>query len=360
MKKQLFSLLFVTIFLSSCSQVYHYVQVFETKSLSNSIQKQGDGLVYEDTTCAIYYRFWADGGDAGFSIYNKTNQIIYVDLSKSFFVRNGTAYDYYKDRSWSQTETSTFGAQTANAAAVSGSASRSIGISAAYAGNFGTLPFTPYDPILTSANLYKAESYGALRYSALASTYASASSLSIAVKEPKILAIPPHAAKIVAEYSINDKIFLYCDLDRYPEEQASLSFSEENSPLIFSNYITYRLGESTQDVIIENAFYISKITNYTRPSIYNYVEKQKPCQNLTDDDSKNYRETYLVKVYRRVLNVDPSNNFFVEYKIRSNRKLYKDDDTNYYYNEFYEGWTTGGGDDQSTYQQRLLNPFQKN
>lgn len=356
------AVLYVALMITSCSHLYHYVQVFETKSESKSIQNRGNGVLYEDDICAIYYRFWAEGGDAGFSIFNKTDKMMYVDLSKSFFIRNGVAFDYYQNRTYRQTETNTFGNQVTSASAIYGGASSTAGVSATYLGNFGNLPFTPYDPILTSTNLQKTESYGALRYSAMANSYASSTSSSVSIEERKVLAIPPHAAKIIAEYSINNQIFLFCDLDRYPKEHSSIEFGENDSPLKFSNYITFRLGDNTQDVVLTNDFYISKITNYTKPSIYKYVEKTKPCQNLTSDVSEDYKTTYPEKVYDRVLKIDSSNSFYVEYKIDSSKKLYEEKGKTYYFNVEYNGWTTrdvSSGKEKSDYQRRLLNPFSK-
>ena len=91
MKTKFLSLLCVAVLCASCAQTYHFVQVFETKSSNQStpIKQQSGGLVYEDDECLVFYSLWANGGDASFGIYNKTDQIMYVDLSKSFFIRNG-------------------------------------------------------------------------------------------------------------------------------------------------------------------------------------------------------------------------------------------------------------------------------
>lgn len=360
MKHNFFSLLCVAILFSSCSSVYHYVQVFEAKSTSQSVQmkKEGGGMLYEDNNCAVFYSFWANGGDASFAIYNKTNEIMYVDLSKSFFIRNGIANDYYKERAWSETNTNTLSTQTTTSAATFGNVSYSYGVGATYLGNFGSLPFTSADPILTTANVQKTESYGLLRSAAIANSYATSKSSSIAMKEQKIMAVPPHASKIVAEYSISTELLLNCDLNRYPEQSDLILFNENNSPLTFSNYITYKLGNDDQDIVIKNDFYIARVSNYAKPSIYKFVEREKkPCQNLTSDDSKNYKDTYPVKVYEKIYQINTGNCFYLEYEKQSSRKLYKTDNTIYYYNEIYNGYTTSGNDQQSDYQQRLLNPF---
>ncbi|MBR6167210.1 MAG: hypothetical protein IKQ50_02125 [Paludibacteraceae bacterium] len=267
MKNKFFTLLSVVIFFTSCAQTYHFVQVFEAKSSSrgSNVSPQNGGLLYEDDNCIMFYSLWAERGDASFAIHNKTNQIMYVDLSKSFFIRNGIANDYYKERAWSESQTNILGVQTSNSAAVSGNLSYSYGTSATWLGNFGNRPLSTNDPIFTSANVQKTESYGLLYSTALANSYATSKSASVAIKEQKIIALPPHSTKIVAEYAITDELLLNCDLDRYPSEKAEITYTEENSPLKFTNYVTYRLGDNEQDIVVENNFYVSKVTNYARP-----------------------------------------------------------------------------------------------
>lgn len=348
MKHNFFLLLCVAILFSSCSAVYHYVQVFEAKSSSKAVQikNEGGGMLYEDNNCAVFYSPWANGGDASFAIYNKTNEIMYVDLSKSFFIRNGIANDYYKERAWSETNTSTIRTQTTTSTAAYGNLSYSYGVGATYLGNFGSLPVTSSDPILTTANAQKTESYGLLRSAAIANSFATSKSSSISVKEQKIMAIPPHASKIVAEYSISTELLLNCDLNRYPEHSASISFNENNSPLNFTNYITYKLGNSEEEIVVKNEFYIAAVTNYAKPTIYKYVEREKkPCQNLTSDESRTYKENYPFKVYDKIYLINTSNCFYLEYDKQSKRKLYKEGET-YYYNDLYNGYTTISPDDQ--------------
>jgi hypothetical protein len=316
--KKIILLSMAAMMFASCAQVYYYTQVFEAKpSAQSNIKADRDGMVYEDDQCVLFYTFWAKGGDASFLIHNKSDKMMYVDLSKSFFIRNGIANDYYKERAWSQT-TSEAGAQTQ----------------------------------LT-------DTYGVLRSRAYANTYATSASSTEAIKEQKILAIPPHAYKIVSEYTINAEVLRNCELDRYPADTASITFEEKNSPLTFSNYVTYRLGDADQEYVVENTFYIAKVTNYARPYVYKYIEREKkPCQNMTDDDSKVYNDTYPVKVYDKVYMFDCSNRYYVEYEILTKRKLYKKEQE-YYYDYRYDGYTTEGGDEQTAYRKRLLDPFSK-
>ena len=210
---------------------------------------------------------------------NKTDKIIYLDLKKSFFIRNGIANDYYKERTWEER------------------------------------------------------------------TWKTNNSSVISIKEQPIIAIPPKSDKIVKEYTISDNLYLYkdCDLERFPEEKSTISFTKEDSPLSFENYLTYRIEDSDKDVVVENKFYVSQITNYSLPYINKFVEREeKPCQNMTDDDSKNYNVKYPVKVFDKVITINTYNCFYIEYDKWSSRHLYKKNENYYYYyNNQYEGYTRG-------------------
>ena len=69
---------------------YYQVYKVNTGSATNSKNE----IVFEDKSCSVSYDFWDAGGDVGFSIYNKTDNDMTVDLTKSFFVLNRVAYEY--------------------------------------------------------------------------------------------------------------------------------------------------------------------------------------------------------------------------------------------------------------------------
>ena len=74
---------------ASCAPKVYY-QVFETQPENSEIKQQPNGLVYENDDCAVYYNFWGEGGDMGFRVKNKTDQPLFLDMGKSYFVLNGT------------------------------------------------------------------------------------------------------------------------------------------------------------------------------------------------------------------------------------------------------------------------------
>jgi len=195
MKKLIY--LFLTLLMTSCATTFY--QVYNVKPNQEKNTKT-DNLFFEDENCKITYDLWANGGNIGFDIYNKTDENVYVYLNESNFILNGFAYDYYKNRTFTTTE--------------------------------GT------------------------------------------IKEDSIIRIPAKTTKRISEYSINSTRITDCDLKKYPSRKTikTKSYSIEQSPIIFSNIITYETkGEK---MTVQNEFYVSEIANYPATEFfeYNYTE----------------------------------------------------------------------------------------
>lgn len=197
--------------LSSCSNDFY--QIYKTKPIS-----ENDSNVFENADCKISYDFWAEGGDAGFTIYNKTSQPITVFMDQSFYIVNGTAYDYFQARTFS-----------------------------------------------TSQKLTKSGYYGTYLYGiSLASSATATTENGTAYLEKPQIIIPAKSAKSFREYKINLDYYAHCDLDKFPSRRKikTLSFTAENSPITFSNSITYAVSGKQNTVVHE--FYVSGITNLPR------------------------------------------------------------------------------------------------
>jgi len=80
----------VTLLMTSCSKTYY--QVVEVKS--TNLQKENSNYVYNDGVCKIIYNFWSEGGDAGFQVENLSDEVVYMDLGNTFYIKNGLAKDY--------------------------------------------------------------------------------------------------------------------------------------------------------------------------------------------------------------------------------------------------------------------------
>lgn len=204
--------------LTSCATEKIFYQVYKTNS--EGMRKNDKSVFYEDDTCKIIYNLWGDGGNFRFEFYNKTDQNIYVNLEESFFIMNGMANNYYKNRAF------TYSSESAT--------SRLTG--------------TAISPSITF-------------YSS--GERISSKSSSVTYNEEKIIIIPPKTSKILGEYAINTTVYRDCDLVLYPSKKQDevKSFTKQESPYVFSNKIAYRVGKSGASDIVENNFYVSEISN---------------------------------------------------------------------------------------------------
>lgn len=71
--------------------VFNYAQtIYQVASLqSDQVKLVENDFVYENEHLKVIYNFWEEGGRMRFMLYNKTDQPIYLDWSKSFIERNG-------------------------------------------------------------------------------------------------------------------------------------------------------------------------------------------------------------------------------------------------------------------------------
>ena len=163
MKKMIIfaTIIFAALGFQSCGSYYEYLQVLSTKPTDENspITKTNGGLLYEDEDCAIFYKFWNKGGNPGFEFYNKTDKIIYIDLSKTFFVKNGTALDYFQQQTVTNSKSSSVTTTETESYGLSATSSYSGSISQYYAGNFGYLPTTSLSPLAPSASASKSKSF---------------------------------------------------------------------------------------------------------------------------------------------------------------------------------------------------------
>lgn len=333
MKKTIFiCVVAVAALLSSCASTYHYCQVYETKPVKqeNHYKKANGDFCYENEHCIIDYNFWANGGSADFGFYNKTDEIIYVDLAKSFYMMNGVAYDLYQNREWTQSSSVGVASSVSYGSAVSRSRALSAGI---------------IEPSLWSDGVVSAKaSRAASRSSSVTSSNAVArtESSAVTVKEKQIIAIPPHGKKTVKTYNINTSPMLSCDLQRYPAKSARLDFSADNSPFLFSEVVTYSVGDKSQPVTLNNEFYVSSITNYAEPEIVEMKKREEPCENMQDPDYS----TPLYDLYDKFIRdsiCETSTSFYNTYSKTTAKKLYeKELKKDYSYDSRYNAFVKKG------------------
>jgi len=260
--KNVFYLALITIMLTSCVTTSFY-QVYSVKPINESVSKS-DLLFFEDENCKITYDLWANGGNIGFNFYNKSNSKIHIKLNESNFIFNGYAYDYFKNRTFTTSES--------KSSSTSKSSTSSVAV--------------------TGVNIYDNLQTNQVKSSILAKL-GSSIGYAVSTREDSIVSIPPKTLKRISEYSINDVLIRNCDLFQFPRKKEinSVSYTQKNSPIVFSNRITYEIDQNLKEV--RNEFYVSGITNYPESEFFDtdYEEfcgqksgYQKNFYKLSDKD----------------------------------------------------------------------------
>ena len=281
---------------TSCMGLYY--QLYETDPLTDNVKSVEGALVYEDANCMVVYDFWQEAGNAGFAIVNKTDENLYIDKSESFFVKNGVASNYYQGLVYEQTigrtATQSNSALASASAGVMGSLGASLSASktgaiAAGAGNVAA-------GISGTATKGLSASYSEMRQMGIAygATVSSGrfSSSSVSWEEEKVVVIPPHTSKFIKDQSIHEVLLRYCDFPINPHPKkgiTSLDFTQEDSPITFSNVISYKIGTNGETQKIRNDFYVSKITNYPKAKFIG-TEYEVWCGEKTDKQYNYFKE----------------------------------------------------------------------
>lgn len=306
--------------LSSCANTYYYCQVYETEPVRQDVhlKNENGSLKYENAQCIVDYCFWANGGSTDFSFYNKTDEIIYVDLSKSFYVMNDVAHDLYQNREWYKS----------SAVGVASSASYGYGETQSRTLSAGVIDPSLWSEGAVSATASKAASHSAgfSAGKAIAQTETNA----VTIREKKEVAIPPHSKKYIKSHSIVYFPMLDCDLQRYPSQSSRMEFSADNSPFRFSEIITYSVGDNSQPVTVNNEFYVSSVANYAEPAILEMRKRGEPCENMQDPDYSAPQYDIYDKVIRDNI-CETSTSFYNTYTITTTKKLYDKGWTKDYY-----------------------------
>jgi len=246
MKKYIYLIGIIAI-LTSCSSAYY--QVYLTKY--DNLEKKDNNLIYQDDNCMVYYNLCSDKGNIGFTIFNKTNENITVNLNKSFFVLNGNTNDYFKNRTY--VEKHSFG---------------------------------------TKRNHVK---------SVITNTITGQETR---IKEKKFIVIPPNANKSINEYTINSQRIINCSLLNSPKRKKidHICYEKEYSPLVFSNIISYTTN-SGEEKTIRNNFYVYEMYNIPCSEIE--IRKKK---ELCGEQSQMYNtfikivspNTFYLKYYPKI------------------------------------------------------------
>ena len=295
MKRFLF-LIAVCTLLSSCAPTT-YFQMYHTQPVTD-ITIRDNCMVYEDENCEILYNFWKEYGEIGFVFYNKTTENIYLHLDECFYIENGGAYDYYRNRVYTNSKSYVTSTQLTNINSSYLTKSNATANANYYQiGAYGT--GNAYGNQTTYKNGYIYGSTG---------TITNTTSNSVSIAEKRIICIPPRTSKIITEFEIKNSIYRSCDIYRNPgrKDPHSVTFSKNNSPLIFGNRIAYSIGNGEELIRVENEFYVSKISNYSSQDITK-LEKVEECGRKKDKEVRVFKES-------------GPNQFYIQYSLMNDGK----------------------------------------
>ncbi len=237
MKKITFTI-FIVFTLFSCTTYY---QIYNVTPF-NEMEIHDDYIVFENEDCRVLYDMWAEGGSSSYMLLNLTEENLYIHLDECFFVLNDYAYDLFKGREFSS--------------------------------NYDRL-IAASQTEKSTANVTGLNNFKLLQTNQLSITNTLYSSLQVGkeirYKEKKVICIPPFTYKMIPSYNIQDRIIKYCEMEEYPNENkgSTLEFTDENTPLLFENIISYSL-DSVENLKnkIRNSFYVDAIENYHKNSIF--------------------------------------------------------------------------------------------
>lgn len=231
----------ITCVLSSCSSNCLY-QIYEVKS--DNLETKSNGLVYEDDNCLLFYNLWDKSGSLSFVFENKANKDIIIDLTRSFFIKNGMVYDYYQDQSIM---------------------------------NRGVFELTTSRELCSSYLNFKNKTHLWSTSLVVDSDF----SISPIITKAQYFVIPAKTCKVMPGFKISNIVYKECGNNKmnYPEEQSeTINYTKSNSPLTFSNRITYKLEGQGNNEYLQNDFWLSSLTNYTEETIFEKIEAED-CGN---------------------------------------------------------------------------------
>jgi hypothetical protein len=208
-------------FLTSCSTSYQVLQTASTdvKATDKTYEHIGKDL-------NVSYNLWDGNGTIWFSLYNKTNNPLYIDLDRSHLIVNGSSVDYFVDE---ETVSSTSRTTRSNS------------------------PLS-YPSLWTNQHM-------------------------VTKKMKKIVEIPPHSQIAVGGRTILSQALNGCGIIKTGNGVSSTpTFTADNSPITFRNYVTYSKSYTINEpLIIDNSFYVEKILNVTSSAFKGKLNKVKNC-----------------------------------------------------------------------------------
>jgi hypothetical protein len=262
MKTFLYTFSIPFLLLTSCAPIYNY-QVFKTES--EDLTLKDDELIYEDSNCIVSYNLWSEYGNPSFTFYNKTDNLIIIDLADCFFTSNGIANDYFKNRTYTYTS----GSSNSVSNGITNTASVSYTKSSA-----NSIAKPTYLPGIKSNTQSNSITGSSSNERTLNNTASNSREYSVTIQEERMIKIPAKAAKVLSEFQIVDTRFRHCDLLKDPVDKSgidSIYFNKDNSPFVFSNSLVYKLESNPEyKYTVNNTFYVNSILNLKEDVFFYY------------------------------------------------------------------------------------------
>ena len=234
----------MAIALTSCATPMYY-QMYSVASESAQYSSNGSPIFKTDDGLEFTYNFWGESGNLRFIVYNNNDYDVIIDMTRSAFIRNNIAEDYFTDKEIeSRIATGVF---TSSQYGVSTSINRSIGV-----GTLDNYLGRTYDVALA---LGVSESKKVEVGTTLKKEWQTA----VVYKEPKSVRVPAKSAKAFLSFNINNCLITAPSL-KAKAYYRPITFTKDNSPLIMRNRIcVYKDGD--EPTFHNMDFYIDKIGN---------------------------------------------------------------------------------------------------
>lgn len=244
MKKHLLAAGISLCMLTSCYTTYY--QVYKVAPENARLTQNGSPIFVTDDGLEFTYNLWGEAGNLRFIVHNTNDYDIIVDLTRSSFIRNNIAEDYYQ------------GKQIENRVATAAYNSSEHGVSTtrsvlAGSGDVHNYLGKSYDITLAISSIRNNTNY--IQGKTIKNEWQSA----IVYNEPETIRIPANSAKIIYSFDINSQRIVDSKL-KAEQNYNPIVFTKETSPLIMRNRIcAYREGK--EPLYHDMSFYISGIGN---------------------------------------------------------------------------------------------------
>lgn len=278
--KRLFIGCVVFLLLTSCSYRTCY-QVYSVVPENADLTENGSPVFVTEDGLRFTYNFWGECGNMRFIAYNTNDYDVIVDMTRSSFIRNNIAEDYYQGKQLEERRISSVASLSQSGQSLYHSANAS---------KWDNYLGYSFADILT---LGVSEGSTKLSGSYTKVGFESA----IVYTEPKEVRIPAHSAKIFNTFNINN--YRLPEIGSAPNDvYAPKVYTKQSTPMVMRNRIcVYR--EGGEPLYHNMDFYISGVGNVESLGIlvspvtfyisYSTNEKSIKTKNMSNQSSNQVR-----------------------------------------------------------------------